>query len=202
MKWEPLVAMALLLVLGVWVVYQPTVRHDLRPEALTSRFVIGGLKGELESVRAADGSVTYRFLPRDGEPSRVLTRAELEAVLGPGAVDQATRAQGNAVFRLLNVTSWAGLAWVVMGFGGQAAFFGRMAIQWVISEKRRQSVVPASFWWLSLIGGVLLFAYFAWRQDLVGVLGQTSGIVIYARNLRLIQKQRRRAERDASAGTA
>jgi hypothetical protein len=53
-------------------------------------------------------------------------------------------------------------------------------------------VIPASFWWLSLFGGVALFAYFVWRQDFVGVLGQSSGIVIYARNIRLIYKRRRR----------
>jgi lipid-A-disaccharide synthase-like uncharacterized protein len=47
------------------------------------------------------------------------------------------------------------------------------------------------------VGGVFLFTYFVWRQDFVGVLGQSTGIVIYARNLRLISKQRRRAERDA-----
>jgi lipid-A-disaccharide synthase-like uncharacterized protein len=42
----------------------------------------------------------------------------------------------------------------------------------------------------------MLFIYFAWRQDPIGVLGQTSGVVIYARNIRLIQKRRRREARD------
>jgi lipid-A-disaccharide synthase-like uncharacterized protein len=53
-------------------------------------------------------------------------------------------------------------------------------------------VITPSFWWFSLLGGVCLFAYFVWRQDAVGVIGQSSGIVIYARNLRLIAKQKRR----------
>jgi lipid-A-disaccharide synthase-like uncharacterized protein len=87
--------------------------------------------------------------------------------------------------------------WVAVGFAGQMAFFGRMMIQWLVSEKQRKSVIPPLFWWLSLVGGVALFAYFAWRQDAVGVLGQTSGVVIYARNIRLIRKQRRREERAA-----
>jgi lipid-A-disaccharide synthase-like uncharacterized protein len=65
-------------------------------------------------------------------------------------------------------------------------------IQWIVSERQKQSVVPEAFWWLSLAGGIALFAYFAWRQDIVGVLGQTSGVVIYARNIRLIHKRRRR----------
>jgi lipid-A-disaccharide synthase-like uncharacterized protein len=39
----------------------------------------------------------------------------------------------------------------------------------------------------------LLALYFIWRLDLVGVLGQSSGIVIYARNIRLLYKQRKNA---------
>lgn len=199
MKWEPVAAMVALLLLGVWMVYQPSVRHDLRPGAQTSRFTIGGLKGELESVRGADGQSTFRFLYRDGQSSPVLTGAQFEATFGPEALAEAARTQGNGVFRLLNVTSWSGLVWVLVGFGGQMAFFGRMAVQWLASEKHRQSVVPPSFWWMSLAGGVMLFVYFVWRQDLVAVLGQTSGVVIYARNLRLIHKQRRRDARGEAA---
>jgi lipid-A-disaccharide synthase-like uncharacterized protein len=77
-----------------------------------------------------------------------------------------------------------------------------MFIQWLVSEKEKRSVVPEIFWWLSLVGGVTLFAYFAWRQDPVGILGQSSGLVIYARNLRLIYKQRRRAGREAESAAS
>ena len=66
-------------------------------------------------------------------------------------------------------------------------------VQWVVSERSRVSTVPELFWWFSFVGGVSLFTYFVWRKDVVGVLGQATGVVIYARNLRLIQKQRRRA---------
>ncbi|MAY73785.1 MAG: hypothetical protein CMJ31_03500 [Phycisphaerae bacterium] len=92
--------------------------------------------------------------------------------------------------------------WVAVGLLGQAAFFGRMLAQWIMSEKRGESIVPEAFWWLSLIGGVSLFTYFVWRVDIVGVLGQSTGIVIYARNLRLIRKQRRRQARQAAANPA
>ncbi|MEM8758571.1 MAG: lipid-A-disaccharide synthase N-terminal domain-containing protein, partial [Planctomycetota bacterium] len=93
------------------------------------------------------------------------------------------------------ITGWGNAVWVLVGLGGQAAFFGRMFIQWVISEKRRQSQVPELFWWLSFLGGACLLTYFVWRVDVVGVLGQSTGVVIYARNLRLIQKQKRRDRR-------
>jgi lipid-A-disaccharide synthase-like uncharacterized protein len=52
---------------------------------------------------------------------------------------------------------------------------------------------------MSLFGGLAVFAYFVWRQDIVGVLGQCSGVVIYARNLKLIAKNKKRAEKDAAA---
>ncbi|QQS10375.1 MAG: lipid-A-disaccharide synthase N-terminal domain-containing protein [Phycisphaerales bacterium] len=92
---------------------------------------------------------------------------------------------------MFNITSWGSFVWVLVGLVGQTAFFGRMMIQWIVSESRKESVVPSIFWWLSLGGGVMLFVYFVWRQDVVGVLGQSSGVVIYARNLRLLAKRKR-----------
>ncbi|HHN79091.1 MAG TPA: lipid A biosynthesis [Phycisphaerales bacterium] len=96
-----------------------------------------------------------------------------------------------------NITDWGNFAWVTLGLAGQVAFFGRMLVQWITSERRGESVVPELFWWLSLMGGVCLFTYFVWRVDFVGVLGQSTGVVVYARNLRLIYKKKRRT---ASAG--
>jgi lipid-A-disaccharide synthase-like uncharacterized protein len=69
-----------------------------------------------------------------------------------------------------------------------------MFVQWIVSEKNRRSEVPVLFWWFSLFGGICLFAYFVWRVDIVGVLGQSTGVVIYARNLRLIHKTREREQ--------
>ncbi|HRC84950.1 MAG TPA: lipid-A-disaccharide synthase N-terminal domain-containing protein [Thermoanaerobaculia bacterium] len=81
-----------------------------------------------------------------------------------------------------------GLAWVGLGLAGQLLFTGRMLLQWLASERERRSVVPVGFWWLSVAGSTLLVAYFLWRKDLVGVLGQGAGWVIYLRNLWLIYR--------------
>lgn len=202
MKWEPLAAMVALLALGVWVVWSPAVMHDTRPGAQLSRFQLGGVKGELEAVKEPDGECSFRLLYRGGGASPVISASRFREDFGPEAYQRAIAISGNSLFRTLNVTSWIGVAWVMLGFAGQGAFFGRMWIQWVVSERSRQSIVPEAFWWLSLAGGVLLFAYFAWRQDIVGVLGQTSGVVIYARNIRLIHKQQRRAARAAARAQA
>ena len=96
------------------------------------------------------------------------------------------------LFHIAKVTTWGGFFWVFIGLTGQLLFFGRMFVQWLVAEKEKKAVIPPSFWWFSFFGGIMLVAYFAWRQDVVGVLGQTTGVVIYARNLQLIHKERRR----------
>ena len=203
MKWEPVAAMIVLLLLGVWAVYGPSLKNDLRPGASTGRFTLPGVKGEIEMVPGSgtpgQGEATFRFLPAGGSPSRIISETELRSLLGDAAYARVAGTTGNVALRMLGVSGWGNLVWVAVGFAGQGLFFGRMFVQWVQSERKRQSHVPESFWWFSLAGGVMLFTYFAWRQDLVGVLGQTSGVVIYARNLRLIHKQRRRHGRGSES---
>lgn len=87
---------------------------------------------------------------------------------------------------VLNITSPVGIAWVGLGLLGQLLFAGRMVIQWLTSEKQGRSVVPVAFWWMSLGGASMLMVYFVWRKDLIGILGQSTGWLIYARNLYLI----------------
>jgi lipid-A-disaccharide synthase-like uncharacterized protein len=82
--------------------------------------------------------------------------------------------------------------WLPIGFLGQALFTARFLVQWVASEKNRGSVVPVAFWWLSLLGGTALLSYAISRHDPVIVVGQSMGIVVYVRNLMLIDKARRR----------
>ena len=82
--------------------------------------------------------------------------------------------------------------WIGIGFLGQALFSARFIIQWLASERSRQSVVPLAFWWFSLAGGATLLSYALWRGDPVFVLGQGLGLVVYLRNLMLIRKAARR----------
>jgi lipid-A-disaccharide synthase-like uncharacterized protein len=98
---------------------------------------------------------------------------------------------GGALYRLLNISKPFGLVWISVGLLGQAMFTFRMLLQWWASEKHKRSVVPVGFWWGSLIGGVMLFAYFCWRKDAIGILGQSTGVFIYARNLVLIYRGQR-----------
>ena len=83
-------------------------------------------------------------------------------------------------------------AWLVIGFLGQAVFTARFLVQWAASERRRNSVVPNSFWWLSLAGGGLLIAYAGYRGDPVILVGQGMGLFVYVRNLMLVGQAKRR----------
>ena len=82
--------------------------------------------------------------------------------------------------------------WLVIGFGGQMAFSARFLVQWVVSEARRESVIPIPFWYFSLVGGSLLFIYALHRHDPVFIMGQGAGLIIYMRNLVLISRRKKR----------
>jgi lipid-A-disaccharide synthase-like uncharacterized protein len=80
--------------------------------------------------------------------------------------------------------------WLLVGFGGQALFMGRFVIQLLVSERRGRSVIPVSFWYLSILGALVLLAYAAHRRDPVFVAGQGLGVAIYLRNLHLVRAER------------
>lgn len=94
------------------------------------------------------------------------------------------------VMDFLKVGSLPELVWVMVGFLGQALFSMRFLIQWFVSEKARRSVIPVAFWYFSVAGGVTLLAYAIWRADPVFILGQGGGLVVYARNLYFIYRNR------------
>ncbi|SDI62584.1 lipid-A-disaccharide synthase N-terminal domain-containing protein [Aliiruegeria lutimaris] len=99
------------------------------------------------------------------------------------------------VFRILAVSNWTEFLWVMIGLGGQLLFTARFLVQWIASERARRSVVPLAFWYLSIGGGFILFAYAVYRKDPVFILGQSMGVFIYCRNLWLIHAERRKIAR-------
>ena len=79
--------------------------------------------------------------------------------------------------------------WLIIGFAGQALFFGRFLIQWLHSERRKQSTIPVAFWYMSLGGGAMLLAYSIHIGDPVFIAGQSVGAFVYVRNLMLLRRQ-------------
>ena len=142
----------------------------------------GVKKMRIENV--ADGSHRIVITMADGREER-LRPDEFIA-----RIDHETRNR-RFFYRLLNITGPVGVAWVLFGLLGQVIFAGRMILQWLVSEKQQRSVVPVAFWWMSLGGASMMLVYFVWRRDIVGVLGQSTGWVIYGRNLWFIYREGR-----------
>lgn len=128
---------------------------------------------------------------------RLLVRAEVggderlmtaEAWVASLEAAQHAQREHGFFYVLFDITKPWGFAWVALGLCGQALFTLRMLLQWWASEKHRRSIVPVGFWWTSLAGGILLLVYFVWRKDIVGIVGQSTGVFVYARNLVLIHR--------------
>ena len=84
--------------------------------------------------------------------------------------------------------------WLIIGFCGQMVFFSRFVVQWIESERRKRSVIPLSFWWLSIVGSLTLLVYSLHQQDPVFIVGQSCGTLIYMRNIHLIRMKLREEE--------
>ena len=82
--------------------------------------------------------------------------------------------------------------WLVIGLAGQACFTSRFLVQWLGSERQKKSVIPLAFWYFSILGGITLLSYAIYRRDPVFILGQSTGLIIYLRNLYFIHKEKRR----------
>ncbi len=188
MKPGPLIAMVALLFVGMWLVLQPTLKRG--------SYDVDIRVGAMEILLARDpgeGASSYTVIAPPEMAGKHVSASELDVFLSDRIKAWNERpAWARTLLGFFNITGWGTFGWVAIGLIGQTMFFGRMFVQWIISERTKVSTVPEVFWWLSFLGGVCLFTYFVWRKDAVGVLGQATGVVIYARNLRLIHKERTR----------
>lgn len=86
--------------------------------------------------------------------------------------------------------------WVLFGFAAQFVFFLRFAVQWWISEKKKQSVIPVSFWYLSIVGTLMILVYSIQRKDIVFIAASCLNSLIYIRNLILIHNNKDKTRQD------
>ena len=82
-------------------------------------------------------------------------------------------------------------AWLVVGLGGSAIFGFRFFLQWLHSERHKESRIPVSFWWLSVLGTLMAASYFIHKQQWVALLGNGPQLVPYTRNLVLIYRKKK-----------
>lgn len=61
--------------------------------------------------------------------------------------------------------------WKLIGYLGVVMFGGRWVVQLAASSKRREVTFPRLFWYMSLLGSLLLLTYFIFgKNDSVGIL--------------------------------
>lgn len=83
--------------------------------------------------------------------------------------------------RLLGVewNTWKAIGWV-----GNLLFFSRFVVQWIATEKRKQVVIPVSFWLLSLSGSLVLLVYgLFYLRDSVVIFAYAFTWIPYIRNI-------------------
>lgn len=98
-----------------------------------------------------------------------------------------SRAFISQFFRNEDVPLWL----LIYGSLGQIIFTLRFIYQWVYSRKRHESILPLGFWLISLFGSAIIVSYAIVRHDPVLILGQSTGLVVYIRNIWILKKQRR-----------
>jgi len=77
-------------------------------------------------------------------------------------------------------------AWDVVGYVGQLFFLSRFIVQWIVTERKRKSTIPVAFWYLSLVGTIILLTYSIHLRNPIFILGFSLNMVIYLRNLYFI----------------
>lgn len=81
-------------------------------------------------------------------------------------------------------------AWHLLGMAGAIIFYSRFYVQWLASERKGRSTIPEVFWHMSTVGSLALLVYAIATQSPVGALGQCFNLVVYARNLVHIWRNR------------
>lgn len=88
------------------------------------------------------------------------------------------------LFRQENIPGWL----IVFGTVGQFTFTLRFIYQWRYSARAGESLLPTTFWVISLTGSAMIIAYAIIRRDPVLIIGQSTGFFVYLRNIMIGRK--------------
>ncbi len=78
--------------------------------------------------------------------------------------------------------------WATVGLFGQLIFGFRFILQWIVSEYKKRSHVPTAFWFISIIGSLMLLSYSIHIKNPIFIFGFSLNTLIYLRNIHLIYK--------------
>ena len=77
---------------------------------------------------------------------------------------------------------------LIYGSMGQIIFTLRFVYQWLYSKRKDESLLPIGFWVISLFGSLIIVSYAIYRRDPVLILGQSTGLIAYSRNIYLSRR--------------
>ena len=77
---------------------------------------------------------------------------------------------------------------LIYGSMGQIIFTLRFVYQWIYSKRKDESLLPIGFWGISLLGSLIIVSYAIYRRDPVLILGQSTGLIAYSRNIYLSRR--------------
>lgn len=97
------------------------------------------------------------------------------------------------IFDTENMPLWL----MTFGIAGQFVFTLRFVVQWWCSHRIGESVLPPAFWMISLGGSAMIIIYAVLRHDPVLIIGQSTGFVVYIRNLMIGLKNHPAQETEA-----
>lgn len=72
---------------------------------------------------------------------------------------------------------------MLWGIAAQLIFISRFLYQWIYSENKKESLLPAGFWIISICGSAMTFVYAIFRLDPVLLLAHSLSLFIYLRNI-------------------
>ncbi|MBS1554685.1 MAG: lipid-A-disaccharide synthase N-terminal domain-containing protein [Bacteroidetes bacterium] len=72
---------------------------------------------------------------------------------------------------------------ILLGVAGQLLLNCRYLYQWYYSEQAHESLLPLGFWVISAVASLLVVAYSLYAADVVLLVAQSLGLVVYGRNI-------------------
>ena len=97
-----------------------------------------------------------------------------------------------AIFEILGMTLVI-TPWKIVGYVGVVLFAGRWFVQLWASRRSRKVVMPRLFWYMSIVGSLMLLSYFIFgKNDSVGILSNSFPFLIASYNLYLDVTHKRR----------
>lgn len=79
--------------------------------------------------------------------------------------------------------------WATVALVGQVVFAGRFIFQWLVSEYKKKSYVPIAFWYMSIVGSVILLFYSIHIKNPIFMVSFSLNTLIYVRNLHLLHME-------------